>query len=92
MSNLDNLLAVIRDVHSQPNDDLCWLDIDRIFAAAGLPVPDRCNKAAMQRNERFIDVTCEGCSKKSYAELEAEIERLRREIAQLQRDAIVRVG
>ena len=79
-----NLLNVIEDVHKQHGDDLCWMDIDRIFAAAGLPVPDRKvgDKDAMRRNcHRFIDTMCSGGEWKSYAELEAENERLRRALA-----------
>lgn len=74
-NDVENLLAVIKDVHAQHADDLCWMDIDRIFAAAGLPVPDRRvgNKEAMKRNcDRFIDVMCRDGVWKSYAELEQE--------------------
>lgn len=84
--NLDKLLSVIKDVHGQYADDLCWLDIDRIFTAACLPVPDRKvgDKAAMKRNcERFIDEMCKGGSWKSYAELEEEIKNLKNQIQQL---------
>lgn len=73
------LLETIRDVHSQHADDLCFMDIDRIFAAAGLPVPDRSvgDKKAMLKNcERFIRVMCQGGRWRSYAELEAEVARL----------------
>lgn len=76
---VDNLLKVIREVHSQRADDLCWMDIDRIFAAAGLPVPDRRvgDKAAMKVNcNRFIDTMCSGGGWKAYAELEARISEL----------------
>jgi hypothetical protein len=76
-----NLLAVIKDVHGQRADDLCWMDIDRIFTAAGLPVPDRSvgDKDAMLKNcERFVRDHCVGkVSWRSYAELEAENRRLR---------------
>ena len=78
---IDALLAVIRDVHTQHADDLCWLDIDRIFLAAGLPVPDRTvgDKCAMLKNcERFIQTMCAGGKWQSYAELEAERDEYRR--------------
>lgn len=74
------LLAVIRDVHAQHADDLCWMDVDRIFAAAGLPVPDRSvgDKDAMHANcRRFIDTLCTGGKWRSYAELEASEAALR---------------
>ncbi len=77
---LDSLLAVIQEVHGQRADDLCWMDIDRIFAAAGLSVPDRSvgDKEAMKANcHRFIDRMCAGGKWKSYVDLEAENERLR---------------
>lgn len=83
------LLAVIRDVHSQHADDLCWMDIDRIFAAAGLPVPDRRvgGKAAMLKNcERFIDGLCQGGGWKSYRELEAQVADLESQLATAQTD------
>lgn len=78
---MNDLLAVIRDVHSQHADDLCWMDIDRIFAAAGLPVPDRRvgNKELMKANcHRFIDTMCAGGKWKSYAQLERELTSLRK--------------
>ena len=78
------LLSVIRDVHSQNADDLCWMDIDRIFAAAGLPVPDRTvgDQAAMLKNcERFIGVMCQGGHWKSYRELEERIAELTSQLA-----------
>ena len=77
----DQLMAVIREVHSQHADDLCWMDIDRIFAAAGLPVPDRKvgDKSAMLRNcELFIGVMCQSGQWQSYAELEVELDRLKK--------------
>lgn len=79
---LEQLLAVIHEVHGQHGDDLCWLDIDRIFAAAGLPVPDRRvgDQEAMLRNcRRFVTTMCQGGGWKSYEELEAEVKRLEAE-------------
>lgn len=73
------LRDVIFDVHEQHGDDLCFMSIDRIFAAVGLPVPDRKvgDKAAMLANcRRYIDVMCQGGQWKSYAELEEENIRL----------------
>lgn len=70
-----DLLQTIKEVHSQHADDLCWMDIDRIFVAAGLPVPDRKvgDKKAMKRNcDRFIDIMCQAGGWQSYVELEAE--------------------
>lgn len=77
-----SLLEVINDVHSQHADDLCWMDIDRIFIAAGLPVPDRSvgDKKAMLKNcDRFVNGMCKGGGGwKSYAELEQEIKILKK--------------
>lgn len=73
------LLDVILDVHSQRGDDVCWMDIDRIFLAAGLTVPDRAvgDKTAMKRNcDRFIDTMCSGGPWTSYAQLESLVIRL----------------
>lgn len=75
----ESLLAVIRKVHAEKGDDLCWMDIDRIFAATGLPVPDRSvgDKAAMLSNcSRFIDTMCQGGRWRSYRELEASVAEL----------------
>ncbi len=76
-ADFPHLLRIICNVHSQHADDLCWMDIDRIFAAAGLPVPDRSvgDKEAMLGNcRRFIDTMCQNGKWKSYAELEQELE------------------
>lgn len=67
------LLATIEEVHSQYTDDVCWMDFDRIFIAAGLPIPDRRigDKGAMLWNcSRFIDRMCKGGDWPSYTELE----------------------
>ena len=80
------LRQVIREVHSQHADDICWLDIDKIFEAVGLPVPDRSvgNKEAMLKNcKRFLDIMCSGGKWKSYAELEAEVSQLRQNVSLL---------
>lgn len=73
---------VVKQVHAEHADDLCWMDIDRIFAAAGLPVPDRkvgCKFSMVKNCVRFVGEMCqEGGGWKSYAELEAEIEQLKR--------------
>src|SRR5262245_24384081 len=77
---VEQLLSVIRAVHAERGDDVCWMDIDRIFVAAGLPVPDRRvgDKAAMKKNcERFIDTMCVGGKWPTYAELEQTISDLR---------------
>ena len=84
MSNLDELLGVIRDVHSQHADDLCWMDIDRIFVAAGLPVPDRRvgdQHAMLDNCHRFVWTMCQGGGWKSYRELEAKIADLEDQLA-----------
>lgn len=79
---LDQLLQVIREVHSAHADDLCWMDIDKIFLAAGLPVPDRKvgDKEAMLGScRRYVETMCAGGGWKSYEELEKELEESRRE-------------
>lgn len=34
-----HLLSVITECHAQHGDDLCWMDVLRIYKAAGLPDP-----------------------------------------------------
>jgi hypothetical protein len=73
------LHEAIRQVHSQRADDLCWMDVDKIFVAAGLPVPDRRvgDKEAMLKNcRRYIDTMCQGGGWPTYAELEAKVKLL----------------
>lgn len=89
ITELDSIISVIKDIHSQHADDLCWMDIDRIFQAVNLLMPDRRvgDKAAMKRNcNRFIDVMCQGGEWKSYAELERENAHLKNRIKHLERE------
>jgi len=75
----DKLRAAIAEHHRQKADDRCIEDDDRLYASAGLPPCDRRvgDKAAMLRNcERFIDRRCEGGGWPTYAELEADRDRL----------------
>lgn len=70
------VLVVVREIHKEVADDLCWLDIDRIFAAANLSIPDRRvgDKEAMHANcRRFIDTMCEGGHWVSYKELSEDL-------------------
>ena len=72
---LENLLNVIKEVHSQHADDLCWMpaDVNKIFEAAGLPPQDLRvgDKSAMRKNcDRYIDCLESGGPWKSYAGLE----------------------
>jgi hypothetical protein len=86
------LLFVIARAHRQHADDLCWMDIDLIFAAAGLPVPDRKvgDKVAMLDNcRRYVHTMCAGGGWKTYEELEKEITRLQ-ELARKQDDLLKR--
>jgi len=73
--------AAIARHHAQHADDLCWLDDDDLYAAAGLPPKNLCvgDPKAMLRNcKRFIRQRCmAGGDWKSYAELEAENAKLR---------------
>lgn len=74
-----DLLDVIKGVHRQHADDLCWMpaDVNRIFEAAGLPKQDLRvgDRAAMLRNcERYVACLEEGGPWKSYQELELVVE------------------
>lgn len=54
---------VIREIHKEIGDDNCWMDIDKIFVAAGLTVPDRSvgDKTAMLVNcHKFVNNACTG--------------------------------
>ena len=76
------LFTVIKEVHSQHADDLCWMpaDVNKIFEAAGLSPQDlRCgDKTDMIVNcARYIECLEAGGPWKSYAELELENKKLR---------------
>jgi hypothetical protein len=74
------LRLAVKAHHGQKADDRCVEDDERLYAAAGLPPCDRRvgDKAAMLANcARFIERRCEGGGWPSYAELEAELCRLR---------------
>jgi hypothetical protein len=75
--HLFKLLNVIESVYGQRGDDNCWMDIDLIFKAVGLPTPDRKvgDKEKMKANcVRYIDTMCAGGRWLSYTELEARLE------------------
>lgn len=80
----ERLLAAVRELHQQKADDLCWMDLNKLYAAAGLPPGDFRvgSKPAMLVNcERYVQQVCiEGGPWKSYAELEAENEALKAEL------------
>lgn len=72
---IDRVMLAIHNAHSQIGDDNCWMDIDKIFIAAGLSVPNRTvgNKDHMLRNcSTYIDTMCNGGEWKSYQELLSE--------------------
>lgn len=86
----EDLLAVRRvvaDMWRQRADDRCVLDQDALYAACGLPPPDRRvgDQLAMIENcVRFVRTACAGGGPwKTYAELEAENAGLRKENARL---------
>jgi len=74
----DRLLEAVKDHHQQKADDRCWMDDNKLYAAAGLPVADVTIEScsAMLKNcERFVELRMlskEG-SWKSYAELESDL-------------------
>lgn len=82
----DDLEDVVRKIHAEHmrgTDDTCWLDIDRVFAALGLPAPERSvgSKTAMLENcTRFIGQLCTGRKDwPSYVDLEKRIKELEAE-------------
>jgi hypothetical protein len=73
---IKDLLSVIEEVHGQYGDDVCWMDFDRIFIAAGMSVPKRGvgDKGEMMLNcARFIEKSCRGGDWPSYRELEGVV-------------------
>lgn len=80
---VEELLKVIKEVHSSIGDDNCWMDIDKIFHVAGLPIPDRKvgDKEKMFENcKRYINIMCSDGQWKSYSELEAENKTLKEQV------------
>jgi hypothetical protein len=77
----DELRAAIQKHHDAHADDLCWLDDNALYEAAGLPQRDNSvgDPDAMLANcKRFIAQRCQaGGGWKSYAELESERDELR---------------
>lgn len=74
------LESAVAEHHAQKADDRCWMDDDKLYAAAGLPPGDGRvgDKEAMLANcRRFIERRCEGGHWPTYKELEEEVERLR---------------
>lgn len=81
------LTNAIREHHGQRADDRCWMDDDRLYAAAGLPAVDRRvgDKTAMLHNcQRFIQARTNGGGWATYAELEAQILKQQHKIADLE--------
>lgn len=73
------LLSAIITHRDQKRDDMCWMDDDVLYTAAGLSPRDHTvgDQAAMLKNcERYIRTRCEGGNWKSYAELEVELARV----------------
>ena len=83
----DKLLAAIKEHHDQKADDRCILDDTDLYAAAGLGPADHGvgDKAAMLENcKRFIERRCKGGGWPTYAELEKQLEALKRRISNLE--------
>ena len=79
-ARVEQLEAAIRKHHEQHADDLCWMDDDELYAAAGLPARHATvgDPKAMLRNcKRFIRQRCQGAGDwPTYADLEARIKEL----------------
>jgi hypothetical protein len=77
------LHKAIADHHGQKADDRCWMDDERLYAAAGLPPADvrvGDQEAMLNNCARFIRRRTECGAWPSYAELEAEVARLRQQV------------
>lgn len=89
------LRDAIAEHHAQKADDRCWMDDRKLYEAAGLPTDNYDqigSPSAMLANcERFVTHRCSGGGPwVSYAELEAERDRLLQE-QKVDRDALVDV-
>lgn len=80
-------LSAVKEHRDQHADDKCWMDDDKLYAAFGLPSADKRvgdPEAMLENCRRYIQQRCiAGGPWKSYAELEADVERLN----QMLRDA-----
>ena len=87
------LWNAVAEHHGQRADDRCWLDDDRLYAAAGLPVVDRRvgDKNEMLGNCRlFLSQRCDTGGWKSYRELEEDVTRLQASLLHLLQERAVR--
>lgn len=81
LAEVQRLRSAIRRHRDQRADDRCWLDDDVLYAALGDGI--RCDRRVGSKEEmlanceRFIDRRCEGGYWPNYADLEAEIARLK---------------
>lgn len=85
---IGQMFQAVIDHHRQKADDRCVRDHDKLYAAFGLPPADYHvgSKVEMLKNcERFIANECLEGKWKSYAELEAENQRLLALVGELQR-------
>jgi hypothetical protein len=71
------ILDAVKYAHEQRGDDRCWMDITKVYEAAGLPPPDTRvgDQAAMLENcRRFVTLRCNGGGPwRTYAELEKSL-------------------
>jgi hypothetical protein len=80
LDELDRLHAAVKQHYDQKADDRCWQDDTELYAAFGLPPADIRvgDQEAMLKNcERFLAWRTAAGGWPSYAELEAEIKRLK---------------
>lgn len=78
-----DVLRAVKYAHEQRADDKCWMDIAKVYEAAGLPPPDASvgDPEAMLKNcHRYVTAYCEGGPWRTYAELEQENAKLRAEM------------
>lgn len=79
---IDKTIDAIVEHHAQGKDDLCWMDDDKLYAAAGLPPRDHhvgCQLSMVQNCVRYIKNRTEGGVWPTYAELEKRIRLLEAE-------------
>lgn len=83
-SEVQGLRAAIQRHYNERGDDRCWMDDDKLYAAAGLPPCDRRvgNKEEMLANcARFIERRCEEGGWPTYRELEEQVNQLNDDLA-----------
>lgn len=87
LAKLQRTYEAVVYAHAQVGDDNCWMDITKVYEAAGLPPKDKSvgNPAAMLLNcEHYLNHVCTGGGPWiSYRELLEENRRLKKQLERI---------